>query len=80
VESFGEIAYNGYGLAMWRNLKLLRLEPLLGFVPKINITYQCSAMFVKPKQKPNSELNANWISVRHHIAKHIVACSVSPRQ
>ena len=26
-------------------------------------------MFVKPKQKPNSELNAHWASVRHHIAK-----------
>jgi hypothetical protein len=30
-----------------------------GPMPKINITYQCSAMFVKPKQKPNSELNAH---------------------
>jgi hypothetical protein len=44
---------------MWWNLKNFRPEPLLGYVPKINITYQCSAMFVKPKQKPNSEPNAH---------------------
>jgi hypothetical protein len=41
---------------MWWNLKFFRPEPLLGYALKINITYQCSAMFVKPKQKPNSEL------------------------
>jgi hypothetical protein len=60
---------------MWWNLKNFRPEPLLGFVLKINITYQCSAMFVKPKQKPNSETAAHWASVSHHIAKRIVGCS-----
>jgi hypothetical protein len=34
-------------------------EPLLGYVPEINITYQCSAMLVKPKQKPNSKPDAH---------------------
>jgi hypothetical protein len=62
---------------MWWNLKFFRPEPLLGFVLKINITYQCSAIFVKPKQKPNSELNADWAFVRHHIAKRIVVRSTS---
>jgi hypothetical protein len=57
---------------MWWNLKFFRPEPLLGFVPKIKITYQCSAMFVKPKQKPNSELKAHWASFCHHIAKRNV--------
>jgi hypothetical protein len=60
---------------MWWNLKNFRPEPLLGYVPKINITYQCSAMFVKPKQKPNSELNADWAFVCHHIAKRLVVNS-----
>jgi hypothetical protein len=60
---------------MWWDLKIFRPEPLLGNVLKLNITYQCSAMFVKPKQKPNSELNANWASVSHHIAKRIVVRS-----
>jgi hypothetical protein len=62
---------------MWWNLKIVRPEPLLGFVPKINITYQCSAMFVKPKQKPNSEPNAHWAFFRHHIAKRRVGSSLS---
>jgi len=60
---------------MWWNLKFFRPEPQLGFVLKINIAYQCSAMFFKPKQKSNSELNADWASVSHHIAKRIVMCS-----
>jgi hypothetical protein len=60
---------------MWWNLKFFRPVPLLAYVPKINITYQCSAMFVMPKQKPNSGLNAHWASVRHHIAKRIVVRS-----
>jgi hypothetical protein len=63
---------------MWWNLKFFRPEPLLGFVPKINITYQCSTMFVKPKQKPNSELNAHWASFCHHIAKRPVGGSFIP--
>ncbi len=32
-------------------------------------------MFVKPKQKPDSELNAHWAFVSHHIAKRIVGRS-----
>jgi hypothetical protein len=44
---------------MWWYFKNFRPEPLLGYVPKINITYQCSAMFVKLKQKLNSELNVH---------------------
>jgi len=35
-------------------------------------------MFVKPKQKPNSGLNAYWASVSHHIAKRIVGGSFIP--
>jgi hypothetical protein len=67
-----QINHSQHTLAMWWNLKNVRPEPLLGFVPKINITYQCSAMFVKPKLKPNSELNVHWASVSHHIAKRNV--------
>jgi hypothetical protein len=62
---------------MWWNLKFFRPEPPPGFVPKINITYQCSAMFVKPKQMLNSELNVHWASFSHHIAKRPVGGSKS---
>jgi hypothetical protein len=54
---------------MWWNLKNFRPELLRGYVQKINKTYHCSAMFVKPKQKPNSEPIFIATFRSHHIAK-----------
>jgi hypothetical protein len=49
-------------------------ESLRGYVLKINITYQCSAMPVKLKQRPNNELNAHCCFPQHSYCQmHLAA-------
>lgn len=44
---------------MWWYWYSFRPEPMLGFVQKMILTYQCSAMFVKPKLMHNREQNGH---------------------
>ena len=69
------IAANDLGLAMWWNLKIVRLEPMLLKDKKVKVTNQSQIKKRLPEPKPIEKPKPKLTIVRHHIAKPNVKCS-----
>ena len=68
------IAANGYGLAMWWNLKIVRPEPLPNKNTKDEANKQKPNRITSAETAADSDKMLKLTTSRHHIAKPPVVC------
>ena len=68
------MAYNGYGLAMWWDLKIVRPEPQPNKNTKGEVNKQKPNRITSAETAADSDKMLKLTTSRHHIAKPPVGC------